>query len=171
MLPYKRQGTENPREKRGFFFIPALFPYFTTFPRNTLLLLSFVPWTIKEGFIKHATIYAVSFYDGDLDCDCEILFSSLDEAKEEAFDDESISSCEGIVSSQKMTDRLGWEPSLVNTFDMLCTFYAEAHGYDGVWWEEELAPEILSAPRGVIFNSRLPEWSGKNMSQHVDLCR
>ena len=35
-------------------------------------------------------------------------------------------------------------------------WYAEAMGYDGVWWEEELDPFGLSAPRGGLF--RPEEW-------------
>jgi hypothetical protein len=38
-------------------------------------------------------------------------------------------------------------------------WYAEARGFDGVWWNEELAPADYSAPRGVIFQSRLGEWA------------
>jgi len=29
---------------------------------------------------------------------------------------------------------------------------------DGAWWNEELDPAALSAPRGVIFQTKLPEW-------------
>jgi hypothetical protein len=38
-------------------------------------------------------------------------------------------------------------------------FYAEAHDYDGVWWNEILDVSSLSAPRGVIFQSKLNEWT------------
>jgi hypothetical protein len=38
-------------------------------------------------------------------------------------------------------------------------WHAEAHDYDGVWWNEDLSPANYSAPRGVIFQSRLDEWT------------
>jgi hypothetical protein len=38
-------------------------------------------------------------------------------------------------------------------------WYAEAHDYDGVWWDEDLVPADYSAPRGVIFQSCLDEWA------------
>lgn len=31
-------------------------------------------------------------------------------------------------------------------------------GFDGLWWDEELAPEHYSAPRGCIFASKVPGW-------------
>lgn len=38
---------------------------------------------------------------------------------------------------------------------LLPVWYAEHHGYDGVWWDEKLDPANFSAPRGVIFQSSL----------------
>ena len=43
--------------------------------------------------------------------------------------------------------------------DLTPVWYAEAHGFDGVWWDEQLAPATYSAPRGVVFQSRLDEWN------------
>jgi hypothetical protein len=40
--------------------------------------------------------------------------------------------------------------------DLAPLWYAEAAGYDGVWWEETLDPDALSAPRGAIF--ALEDW-------------
>lgn len=46
--------------------------------------------------------------------------------------------------------------SLATSFAVI--FHAEAHGYDGVWWNERLDISRLSAPRGVIFQHKLTEW-------------
>jgi hypothetical protein len=37
-------------------------------------------------------------------------------------------------------------------------FYARAHGYDGVWYNERYDPANLSCPRGLILQERLPDW-------------
>jgi hypothetical protein len=42
---------------------------------------------------------------------------------------------------------------------LLPVWYARHHGYDGVWWHEELAPSQHSAPRGVIFQSALEDFT------------
>ena len=43
--------------------------------------------------------------------------------------------------------------------DFALTQVLEATGlYDGMWWNDRLDPDILSAPRGGIFQSRLGEW-------------
>ena len=52
--------------------------------------------------------------------------------------------------------------STTQTFDLLLTVYVENEtDYDGIWWNDELDVSKYSAPRGVIFNSKLKEWSVK----------
>ena len=51
-----------------------------------------------------------------------------------------------------------------STFDILLTVYLENNTeYDGIWWEEELDVLKYSAPRGVIFNSKLKTWDIKKI--------
>ena len=51
-----------------------------------------------------------------------------------------------------------------NTFDILLTVYLDNNTeYDGIWWEEELDVLKYSAPRGVIFNSKLKTWDIKKI--------
>lgn len=48
------------------------------------------------------------------------------------------------------------EPLVIR--DLTPVWFAEHHGFDGVWWDEELSPDDFSAPRGVIFQSSLSGW-------------
>lgn len=41
---------------------------------------------------------------------------------------------------------------------LLPVWYAEANGFDGVWWDEEFDPQNYSAPRGVVFQNQLDGW-------------
>jgi hypothetical protein len=47
--------------------------------------------------------------------------------------------------------------------DFAIIFYAEANGYDGVWWDDALDISNFSAPRGVIFQHKLEEWKIKKV--------
>jgi hypothetical protein len=42
--------------------------------------------------------------------------------------------------------------------DLTSVWYAAAHGFSGVWWDETLTPANYSALRGVIFQSHLDQW-------------
>ena len=51
--------------------------------------------------------------------------------------------------------------SSLYALDMAALYLVErvCLGVDGAWWHEELVPHAYSAPRGVIFRARLPEWN------------
>lgn len=49
------------------------------------------------------------------------------------------------------------DPAVIR--DLTPVWFAEAGGFEGVWWDETLAPEDFSAPRGVIFQSALSKCS------------
>jgi hypothetical protein len=49
---------------------------------------------------------------------------------------------------------------LAVVLDMGVLYALEAQtSFDGAWWNETYDPDRLSAPRGVIFRSKLPEWT------------
>lgn len=47
---------------------------------------------------------------------------------------------------------------LLDAAQGLLTAWAEEHGLDGLWWTDRLDVNHYSAPRGLIFNSRLAAW-------------
>lgn len=71
--------------------------------------------------------------------------------------------------SKGIAGQSGTRHSLVG--DMLCVAYADHLGFDGVWWKETLDPAAISAPRGVIIESRVSEWTFQNESDSTSTPR
>lgn len=47
---------------------------------------------------------------------------------------------------------------LTSVHECLALLVAEEVGLDGVWWDDDLDEDRMSAPRGVIFPEKLPTW-------------
>jgi hypothetical protein len=123
-----------------------------------------ISWGLKNGYILQKETYKVCWYDDEIECDVYMEFPTYDEAKEEAGDAEDGKTIEvnksGVLPTSKlisssMQGRI--EPS--QTFDLLLTIFIEkTTNYDGIWWNDKLNVMKNSAPRGVIFNSKLNNW-------------
>lgn len=89
-------------------------------------------------------------------------FDDLEKAKYEAGDEYKIRRNKN--GGLKATDKLKIETkqSIIDvsqTFDLLLTIFVEkTTNYDGIWWNDRLDVLDYSAPRGVIFNSKLNNW-------------
>lgn len=88
----------------------------------------------------------------------------------ESAGDASISAAVRLAPSAKLIERIGFKPGLGLTWDMVMTAFVEDHlwaelGVHGAWWNEELRPEIYSAPRGTIHLQAASSWVA------VDLAR
>ena len=126
----------------------------------------------KSGWITPTTIYKYSFYDGDMDIDMEIDFSSIEEAKEEVemngeeFDD-VITLVDGFAASDVLCNAVNLTsiaPAMV--IDMVSTLFVEKYtDCDGVWWNDDFSLETMSLPRGLIFSSKLDNWKIVNTSK------
>lgn len=98
----------------------------------------------------------------------ESVFPTLAKAEEAADPDALEDGYATIVERDgwKATPELNrrWAQVFTGDLDMFAGEFAlmeavEALGlYDGMWWKEDLDPWSLSAPRGGIFQSRLPAW-------------
>lgn len=53
--------------------------------------------------------------------------------------------------------------AVVAAFALVCAHEVAGRPFDGVWWTETFAPELLSAPRGGIFPDRVKQWSVRRM--------
>jgi len=144
---------------------------------NTQLRQSVIQWGIQQGYVESKMLYRVGWYDDELEDTVYMEFNTREEAEREApgleDGDQTIEEVpEGITPTAKLGQYVGETVSLANTPDMLCSAYAEQVMHlDGVWWDEILSPEILSAPRGVIFNSKLPSWTKKQVkSASTKMC-
>lgn len=124
-----------------------------------------IEWVLANDFVQEVSGFEVRWREnGD---DHTMQFFEFDRADREA----SAPSRELHPVTVLSLDKRGqqyWEHAfkqLPSEADPLVirgltpVWYAEAHGYDGVWWDETLAPADYSAPRGVIFQSCLDKWT------------
>lgn len=126
-----------------------------------------ISWGIENMYITQSETYKVYWYDDELDDDVCMEFSTYDEAKEQAGDEEIEVNKGGILPtsllfSTSMQSKI--DPS--QTFDLLLTVFVEKNtDYDGIWWNDKLDVMNYSAPRGVIFNSKLNDWDISKISK------
>ena len=124
-------------------------------------------WCLDQGYVTEREGYEVSWMldDGH---ETTIYFEEREAAEREAGAIEDSELRETTVYSLGSRGEVYWreaftqlpceaDPLVIR--DMSPVWFAEAHGYDGVWWDETLAPSKFSAPRGVIFQNRLAEWT------------
>lgn len=63
------------------------------------------------------------------------------------------------VMTPKLASLIQWDsPEPIMTMDALLLAYAEQMDVDGVWWNDNLDPDMLSAPRAGILPSKLKNW-------------
>lgn len=115
-------------------------------------------WCVENDYLFSGQKYRAYCTDEEGD-EYYFEFSSLKKAKRES-DDVRVN--QGYNFSNK--GKSYWslfcsspiDNSLAEAYAVI--FYAEAHGFDGVWWNEMLDVSAYSAPRGVIFQSQLNNW-------------
>lgn len=130
-----------------------------------------IQWGINEKYINKINGFEYSYYDDEFECDLNLKFKTLSEALAEIgydmsqldkqeldsiLEDNEITSCSIYEGTAKMGNELGWEPDISLALTYLITFYTEkVLNYDGVYWDDILDVSRLSAPRGMIFNSKI----------------
>ncbi len=118
-------------------------------------------WCIQNDFLTPAIKFRVSRYDEELG-EAFMEFDTKEEALNEADDEDQIETVDGYIFGSKgiaywhsfCSSKISND--LAEAYAPI--FYAEAMNYDGVWWNETLDVANYSAPRGVIFQSKLNEW-------------
>lgn len=125
-----------------------------------------ISWAIEEGYVVSETLYKYMFDDEDGNV-CYSLFSTYEEALYEADDDmDWVEAVDGLLPTDKMKEESIVKVELLNVMDFITSYYAEkVLGYDGVYWDETLDVAAYSAPRGVIFNSKLDAFHVKNVTK------
>lgn len=129
--------------------------------------LALAPMALEAGYIQRSKLWRYLSTDEE----GEEVFSDFPtqaEAERELEDtgDGRVEEVEGFVATPKLEK--AWKKDFTgNIPDPLSigVLYAleESTNFDGAWWNEDLDPWRLSAPRGVIFRSRLPEWTSKKI--------
>jgi len=137
-----------------------------------------VQWGIKNGYVTEmSVVWRLEYYDSEADEERYMEYPTKEEAEAELGsgygDNEKVvpvkskSGKRSISGTDKLKQRTK-NPRADDTvvaFDLLVTVYAEDElDCDGVWWQDTFDPASLSAPRGVIFASRLPSWKAKKVA-------
>jgi len=122
---------------------------------------SIIQWGIDNGYVEYTVLYNVVYDDGTYSS-----FDTMENAEYEADDEYEIKIVKkgGLRATQKLT-KVSMQTSIDfgNVFDVLVTVFTEDRvEFDGVWWDDTLDVHNYSAPRGVIFNTKLSNWAVSN---------
>lgn len=121
-------------------------------------------WACAQDLCLAADVFELRLYDDELDATTTQTFATRREAEDENVDEnaDAIVLVPGFASTPRL-DSMAHQsrPALgaANVLDLVLPILAEQIGLDGVWWDDDLDVARLSAPRGVISTTRLPEWS------------
>lgn len=119
-----------------------------------------INWGVEREYVEPTETYRVLYGDGSY-----MEFEDLEKAKYEAGDEYKIKRIKigGLKSTNKLkTETKQSRIDVSQTFDLLLTIFVEkTTNYDGIWWNDRLDVLDYSAPRGVIFNSKLNDWKIK----------
>ena len=129
-----------------------------TEPQQAALLA----WALEKNYVEMQDRFKFSYFDCESECDRFQMFDTREDAEYEAteYEDAPIEVVSVPCPTQAMHDRLGFKAEPIGVMDLVATFYVEDETeLDGVWWFENYAPELLSAPRGVIVPRRLEAWT------------
>lgn len=122
-------------------------------------------WAMDDGYVEQRRIYRVEYYDDEI-ADW-ILLAFLDEARAR----EEFLSVQDDLEEVRFRSLLDYVPTrmmaqevlhdelplaFVRDFALLCYVAHNFPRFDGLWWQDRLAPAVYSAPRGMIFPSHLP---------------
>ncbi|MBK1666621.1 hypothetical protein CKO28_01005 [Rhodovibrio sodomensis] len=120
-----------------------------------------VDLAVRHALIIRARVFRVWDTD-EAGYPAYMEFADRAEADAEASDDpddpKTITEEDGLVATANLAKRVGIAGDAPSdmTFDFSVMALAEDWGLDGVTWQEALDPFGLSAPRGAIFQSRVP---------------
>lgn len=123
-------------------------------------------WGVEQGLAQVKTCWRAWQYDSEEDDWRYMVFDTEEKAHLNAdeFEDreggnvECVSLC---VGTPALCEIIGWKDAgTKEVLDFLVLAYLETNvpEVQGVWWNETLDPDALSAPRAGILPSRLHEW-------------
>lgn len=140
-------------------------------------------WAVRNRYLAPATVWRVwRGRDAELGEETFFDFLSRDEAQVEAEDcatreadgdeehppgeiEEVAGYCFGPLGEAYWRKHFDAPVDHVWAESFAPIFYARAHGYDGVWYNERYDPDNLSCPRGLILQERLPDWTVEKHSR------
>lgn len=120
-------------------------------------------WNLAQGFVERGSYWTVSTpdYESGLDAITKWRDQASAEAEASMHDEVRVAEVDGYLPTAAMNTRMWcWSVPLAFTLDFALLLWAEAclpHVH-GLWWNDTLHVAQFSAPRGVIFPSRIGEW-------------
>lgn len=132
------------------------------------VLAQALTWAVAQGWVVPVEVWAWDYSDDDGEERTKV-FSSLAEATEDGHDPDDLRPVTAPEATPALVarwsdyftgHRIGEVLDLVYAAQEAANLWlATVHpDVDGWWWDDELAPEIQSAPRGVILPHALPRW-------------
>lgn len=127
-----------------------------------------VEWAKRKGLVTDGVAFRYSWEDSETE---EVMFSLA------ATYDEAVAECEEVDEDpetaitevpvllpsgrlcEMVADGTPGQPSVMMADWLLIAYVESSQDYDGIWWEDNLDVDRLSAPRGVIPASRIDQWS------------
>ena len=134
-------------------------------------------WGLNEGYLEESEVYRYTYFDDEMDCDLTSVYSTFKDACEEACLDNEYENIEEFKQSEeakfyKIEKEIGYKPTdklkrlsfvsldINNAEEINFLLFLEKNtDLDGVYWNEILDELRYSAPRGVIFNSKVNTFS------------
>jgi hypothetical protein len=113
-------------------------------------------WGVEEGLVVPGTAWLVSWFDDELNDTMSMWCNSFEQAQDEQRDeDDLIEQRDTYLPTQALRDAMRHQQAAgvvdCSVLDDLAAIWAQRQGLHGVWWKDSLAPDRLSAPRGVLF--------------------
>lgn len=122
-------------------------------------------WCIANGFVKPCSAYEAR---NELDSNSGYtMHYDRKDAEGEAQPPSNVIEVESVELDERgveyweeaFTKPVGSISGPIGVRELLPLWYAEAQGYDGVWWQYDYEPQNLSCPCGGIFQSKLDSWT------------
>lgn len=153
------------KNKYSLFKSNAKFLNIISVENDNLLMKNITNWGILNNYIYLDTLYKVSYYDDEMECELISLYNTHLEAEKEAPTPEDITVIKNsLLSTQNLNDKRnnGKEIEPINVKRFLIFQYAqEALKLDGIWIDSKLDVYNYQAPAGGIFN--INDWKIKQV--------
>ena len=127
-------------------------------------------WAIENDYVRKGTLYqSVCSYDEEGN-EYFSLFDDYQAALLEAdCEKERVCAVDGLLPTRKLIEQSFVKVELLDVPDIITSLYAEnVLNYDGVYWDELLDVNAYSAPRGVIFNSKINSFDIVNTTKELE---
>jgi hypothetical protein len=113
-------------------------------------------WAIAKEYVTYQNSFRVTYYDSELDRECYYFEDSPHDAEVAAQNGNEVTPDILLVSTDSFPHKRGRD----NAKELILSLYVESEtSLDGVWFSDTDDVAALSAPRGLITLSALPNWT------------